>query len=168
MVAGSNPAVPTVCGETASVERRALDTLYLLLGIIGFFLIIALFFFGGFVLLDFLWGRRDLDDTIKRLQAFQKAGADVLYAPGLHDLDTIRTVCSALSKPVNVVMGMPGATFGVAELAEAVRALNDEDFVAMLPEEARAIVVAGRAQAKARRDKMMAGLKAATKEEVSA
>ena len=61
MVAGSNPAVPTVCGETPSVERRALDTLYLLMGIIGFFLIIALFFFGGFVLLDFLWGRRGGD-----------------------------------------------------------------------------------------------------------
>lgn len=66
-----------------------------------------------------LWGRSDLDDTIRRLQAFEMAGADVLYAPGLHDLDTIRTVCAALTKPVNVVMGMPGATFGVAELAEA-------------------------------------------------
>jgi 2-methylisocitrate lyase-like PEP mutase family enzyme len=66
---------------------------------------------------NFLWGRPDLDDTIKRLQAFEKAGADVLYAPGLHDLDTIRTVCESVSKPVNIVMGMPGATFGVAELA---------------------------------------------------
>ena len=45
----------------AYVERRVLDTLYLLLGIIGFFLIIAIFFFGGFVLLDFLWGRRGGD-----------------------------------------------------------------------------------------------------------
>jgi hypothetical protein len=61
VVAGSNPAVPTVRGETASVERRALDTIYLLLGIIGFFLIIAIFFFGGFVLLDYLWGRRGGD-----------------------------------------------------------------------------------------------------------
>jgi hypothetical protein len=62
VVAGSNPAVPTFCGEIcASVERRILDTLYLLLGIIGFFLIIAIFFFGGFVLLDFLWGRRGGD-----------------------------------------------------------------------------------------------------------
>ena len=68
---------------------------------------------------NFLWGRPDLDDTIKRLQAFEKAGADVLYAPGLHDLDTIRTVCSALTKPVNVVMGLPGATFGASDLAEA-------------------------------------------------
>jgi 2-methylisocitrate lyase-like PEP mutase family enzyme len=68
---------------------------------------------------NFLWARPDLDDTIRRLQAFEKVGADVLYAPGLHDLRVIRTVCGALSKPVNVVMGMPGATFGVAELAEA-------------------------------------------------
>ncbi|MBX2832711.1 MAG: isocitrate lyase/phosphoenolpyruvate mutase family protein [Rhodospirillales bacterium] len=68
---------------------------------------------------NFLWGRPDLDDTIKRLQAFEAAGADVLYAPGLYDLDTIRTVCSALSKPVNVVMGMPGNTFSIADLTEA-------------------------------------------------
>ncbi|HKJ60837.1 MAG TPA: isocitrate lyase/phosphoenolpyruvate mutase family protein, partial [Hyphomicrobiales bacterium] len=68
---------------------------------------------------NFLWGRTDLDDTIKRLLAYEKAGADVLYAPGLHDLDTIRTVCQALTKPINVVMGMPGTTFGVAELAAA-------------------------------------------------
>ncbi|RVD20956.1 MULTISPECIES: isocitrate lyase/phosphoenolpyruvate mutase family protein [unclassified Mesorhizobium] len=68
---------------------------------------------------NFLWGRPDLDDTIRRLQAFEKAGADVLYAPGLHDLGMIRTVCGAVTKPVNVVMGMPGATFGVAELADA-------------------------------------------------
>jgi hypothetical protein len=61
VVAGSNPAVPTVCGETVSVERLALDTLYLLMGILGFFVIIAIFFFGGFVLLDFLWGRRGGD-----------------------------------------------------------------------------------------------------------
>ncbi len=64
-------------------------------------------------------GRLDLDDTVRRLQAFEAAGADVLYAPGLHDLDDIRAVCSAVSRPVNVVMGMPGATFGVAELAAA-------------------------------------------------
>ncbi|MFK0690418.1 oxaloacetate decarboxylase [Mesorhizobium sp. IMUNJ 23033] len=68
---------------------------------------------------NFLWGRPDLDDTVLRLQAFEKAGADVLYAPGLHDLGMIRTVCGAVTKPVNVVMGMPGATFGVAELADA-------------------------------------------------
>jgi 2-methylisocitrate lyase-like PEP mutase family enzyme len=68
---------------------------------------------------NLLWGQNDLDDTIRRLQAFAQAGADVLYAPGLHDLGAIRTVCAAVSKPVNVVMGMPGATFGVAELAAA-------------------------------------------------
>ncbi|ANT52213.1 isocitrate lyase/PEP mutase family protein [Mesorhizobium amorphae] len=68
---------------------------------------------------NFLWGRPDLDDTIRRLQAFEKAGADVLNAPGLHDLGMIRTVCDAVTKPVNVVMGMPGTTFGVAELADA-------------------------------------------------
>ena len=78
---------------------------------------------GDFVLTarceNLLWGRADLDDTIRRLQAFEAAGADVLYAPGLYDLETIRTVCSAVTRPVNVVMGMPGATFGAAELAEA-------------------------------------------------
>ena len=62
---------------------------------------------------NFLNGRHDLDDTIKRLQAFEKAGADVLYAPGLPDLDAIRAVCSAVSRPVNVVMGLKGATFSV-------------------------------------------------------
>lgn len=68
---------------------------------------------------NFLWGRTDLDDTIRRLQAFEAAGADVLYAPGLTDLGMIRTICQALTKPVNVVMGMPGATFSVVELADA-------------------------------------------------
>ena len=66
---------------------------------------------------NLLWGRPDLNDTIRRLQAFEEAGADVLYAPGLHDLETIRTVCAAVTRPVNVVMGMPGATFGVEDLA---------------------------------------------------
>ncbi len=68
---------------------------------------------------NFLWGRKDLDDTIKRLQQFENAGADVLYAPGLGDLESIRTVCASLSKPVNVVMGMPGARFGLKELEES-------------------------------------------------
>ncbi|MEM7148462.1 MAG: isocitrate lyase/phosphoenolpyruvate mutase family protein [Pseudomonadota bacterium] len=68
---------------------------------------------------SFLWGGTDLDEVIRRLQAFEEAGADVLYAPGLRDLDTIRAVCGALRKPVNVVMGLPGATFGLEELAEA-------------------------------------------------
>lgn len=66
-----------------------------------------------------LWGRPDLDDTIRRLQAFEQAGADVLYAPGLGDLDAIRAVCRAVSRPVNVVMGLPGRAFTLAELAAA-------------------------------------------------
>jgi 2-methylisocitrate lyase-like PEP mutase family enzyme len=68
---------------------------------------------------NFLWSRQDLDDTIRRLQAFEKAGADVLYAPGLNDLEMIRTVCRSVSKPVNVVMGLKGRSFSVAELADA-------------------------------------------------
>lgn len=67
---------------------------------------------------NFLWGRPDLDDTIRRLQAFEQAGADVLYAPGLRSLADIRTLCAAVGKPVNVVMGLPGAAFTVGELAE--------------------------------------------------
>ena len=62
MVAGSNPAVPTHVGRAGSTERlQALDTLYLLVSIVGFMALIALFFFGGFVLLDFIWGRRGGD-----------------------------------------------------------------------------------------------------------
>jgi 2-methylisocitrate lyase-like PEP mutase family enzyme len=78
---------------------------------------------GDFVLTarseNLLWGRNDLDDTIRRLQAFSQAGADVLYAPGLHDLDSIRRVCAEVDKPVNVVMGLPGGTFSVEQLAAA-------------------------------------------------
>lgn len=66
---------------------------------------------------NYLHGRRDLDDTIRRLQAFEAAGADSLYAPGLTTAEDIRTVCAALRKPVNVVMGLQGASFSVAELA---------------------------------------------------
>ena len=65
---------------------------------------------------NFLWGKSDLDDTIKRLQAFEKAGADVLYAPGIGDVEMVRTVCSAVGKPVNV-MARPG--FTIADLAMA-------------------------------------------------
>ncbi len=63
-------------------------------------------------------GRDDLDDTIRRLQAYDEAGADVLYAPGLRDLETVRIVCQSVSKPVNVLVA-PGASFSVAALAEA-------------------------------------------------
>ncbi|HWM42874.1 MAG TPA: isocitrate lyase/phosphoenolpyruvate mutase family protein, partial [Burkholderiales bacterium] len=68
---------------------------------------------------NFLHGRRDLDDTIRRLQAFEKAGADVLYAPGLRDLPTIRAVAASVTKPLNVVVGMlePGIT--AQQLAQA-------------------------------------------------
>lgn len=66
-----------------------------------------------------LWGRPDLDDTIRRLQAFARAGADVLYAPGLPDIAAIRTVCASVDKPVNVVMGLGGPIYSTAELAEA-------------------------------------------------
>jgi 2-methylisocitrate lyase-like PEP mutase family enzyme len=61
---------------------------------------------------NMIHGRVDLDDTIRRLQAFEKAGADVLYAPGLRDLVTIRTVVASVGKPVNVVMshGDPALT----------------------------------------------------------
>jgi 2-methylisocitrate lyase-like PEP mutase family enzyme len=66
---------------------------------------------------NFLHGRPDLDDTIRRLQAFEAVGADVLYAPGLTRAEEIRTVCAVVRKPVNVVMGLKGASFSVAELA---------------------------------------------------
>ena len=65
---------------------------------------------------NFLYGRPDLDDTIKRLQAFSKAGADVLYAPGLRSLDDIRLLCEEVDKPVNVVMGLSGVQCSVGEL----------------------------------------------------
>lgn len=66
---------------------------------------------------NFLHGRPNLDDTIRRLQSFAEAGADVLYAPGLPSLEAIREVCASVSSPVNVVMGLKGATFSVEELA---------------------------------------------------
>ncbi len=66
---------------------------------------------------NFLHGRPDLDDTIRRLQSSAKAGADALFAPGLTSLEAIRTLCASVSKPVNVVMGLVGVTFSVEELA---------------------------------------------------
>ncbi|MDO5648884.1 oxaloacetate decarboxylase [Paracoccus sp. (in: a-proteobacteria)] len=68
---------------------------------------------------NYLWGRHDLDDTIRRLQAFSDAGADVLYAPGLPDLNAIRTVRAAVDKPVNVVMGLRRAHWSAEELSAA-------------------------------------------------
>ena len=66
---------------------------------------------------NLLHGRLDLDDTIRRLQAFEKVGADVLYAPGVRDLATIQTVVSSVSKPVNVVMSAADPDLTVAQLA---------------------------------------------------
>jgi 2-methylisocitrate lyase-like PEP mutase family enzyme len=68
---------------------------------------------------NFVRGRPDLDDTIKRLQAFEKAGADVLMAPGLPDLQSVRKVCTALTKPFNFMAGIKGKSFSVAELQSA-------------------------------------------------
>lgn len=68
---------------------------------------------------NYLCGNPDLADTIHRLQAFSEAGADVLYAPGLPDIETIRTVCREVDKPVNLVMGLSGPTYSVAELTDA-------------------------------------------------
>jgi 2-methylisocitrate lyase-like PEP mutase family enzyme len=67
----------------------------------------------------FLRGNPDLDDTIRRLQAFELAGADVLMAPGLPDLAAVRTVCAAVGKPFNFMAGINGRSFTVAELADA-------------------------------------------------
>ena len=66
-----------------------------------------------------LRGNPDLADTIGRLKAFEVAGADVLMAPGLPDLDAVRTVCAALQRPVNFMAGIKGKSFTVAALAEA-------------------------------------------------
>ncbi len=68
---------------------------------------------------SFLHGNTDLADVIRRLQAFEAAGADVLMAPGLPNLEAVRAVCSAVTKPVNFMAGIPGKSFTVAELTEA-------------------------------------------------
>ena len=68
---------------------------------------------------NFLRGNPDLEDTIKRLQAFEKAGADVLMAPGLPDLAAVRAVCAAVKNPVNFLVGIKGKSFTVAELTSA-------------------------------------------------
>jgi 2-methylisocitrate lyase-like PEP mutase family enzyme len=78
---------------------------------------------GGFVLTaraeNFIRGRPDLDDTIRRLQAYERAGADVLFAPGLPDLAAVKTVCAAIGKPFNFMVGIPGKSWSVAQLAAA-------------------------------------------------
>ena len=68
---------------------------------------------------NFLRGNPDLDDTIKRLQAFERAGADVLFAPGLPSLEAVRAVCASVSKPVNFMVGIKGKSFSFAELEAA-------------------------------------------------
>jgi 2-methylisocitrate lyase-like PEP mutase family enzyme len=68
---------------------------------------------------NFLHGRADLDDTIARLAAFEAAGADVLYAPGLPDLDAVATVCAAVTRPVNVLVVGALAQHSVSDFASA-------------------------------------------------
>lgn len=67
---------------------------------------------------NFIVGRPDLRDTIARLQAFQEAGADVLFAPGLKSKQEIRSLVQSVDQPVNVLMGFEGATLSLAELSE--------------------------------------------------
>ncbi len=68
---------------------------------------------------NFLRGRTDLEDTIKRLKAYEAAGAEALIAPGLPDLNAVRAVCSAVGKPFNFMVGIKGKSFTVAALADA-------------------------------------------------
>jgi 2-methylisocitrate lyase-like PEP mutase family enzyme len=68
---------------------------------------------------NLMYANPSLDDTIKRLQAFEREGADVLFAPGIPDLDAVRAVCTALSRPLNFMAGIKGKSFSVAELADA-------------------------------------------------
>jgi 2-methylisocitrate lyase-like PEP mutase family enzyme len=67
---------------------------------------------------NYLVNKPDLKDTIERLQLYQEAGANVLYAPGLALKDDIAAVVSSVDRPVNVLMGMQGVRFIVAELSE--------------------------------------------------
>lgn len=68
---------------------------------------------------NFIRGNPDLEDTIRRLKAYEKAGADVLFAPGLPDLAAIRQVCASLERPFNFMVGIKGRSFTVADLAAA-------------------------------------------------
>lgn len=68
---------------------------------------------------NFLYAAPSLEDTIKRLQAYEKAGADVLFAPGLPTIAAVREVCSALLKPVNFMVGIKGKSFPLHELETA-------------------------------------------------
>jgi len=66
---------------------------------------------------NYIAGNPDLADTIARLQAFQEAGADVLYAPGLRTKEDIASVVSSVDRPVNVLMGLQGVDFTLADLS---------------------------------------------------
>jgi len=66
-----------------------------------------------------LFNPDSLDEVVQRLQAFERAGADVLFAPGLANLDAVRTVCAAVRKPVNFMAGFPGKSFPVPDLTAA-------------------------------------------------
>lgn len=63
------------------------------------------------------WRAGSLRETIQRLEAFERVGADVFYAPALPDLDSIRAVCARVTQPVNLLMGLAGSRFTVTELA---------------------------------------------------
>jgi 2-methylisocitrate lyase-like PEP mutase family enzyme len=68
---------------------------------------------------NLLYANPSVEATIRRLQHFEKAGADVLFAPGLPDLAAVRDVCAAVSKPFNFMVGIKGKSFSVSELAAA-------------------------------------------------
>jgi 2-methylisocitrate lyase-like PEP mutase family enzyme len=68
---------------------------------------------------NFLFPNANIEETLRRLQAFENAGADVLFAPGLPDLNAVRTVCSSVSKPFNFMVGIKGKSFSVEELVAA-------------------------------------------------
>ncbi|MGI9406085.1 MAG: isocitrate lyase/PEP mutase family protein [Hyphomicrobiaceae bacterium] len=78
---------------------------------------------GDFVLTarceNLLWGKNDLEAVIRQLQAYDEAGADVLFAPGLEDLESIREVCAAVSKPVNVILESGATPFSVQQVSDA-------------------------------------------------
>lgn len=68
---------------------------------------------------NFIRGNPDLDDTIRRLKAYEQAGADVLFAPGLPDIAAVRQVCAGLDRPFNFMVGIKGRSFNVADLTAA-------------------------------------------------
>ncbi|MES2489534.1 MAG: isocitrate lyase/phosphoenolpyruvate mutase family protein [Pseudomonadota bacterium] len=67
---------------------------------------------------NYFYGRADIKDTIKRLQAYQEAGADVLFAPGIQSKDDIKAIIQSVDRPLNVMMGLQGVQLSVAELKE--------------------------------------------------